>query len=66
MPLSEFSEVLWKSAFLGLMVYRVYEFTNLALIKNWPLKVVFIDILWGIFISVSSGLLGFWLKRLKF
>ena len=31
----------------GLVVYGVYEFTNLAVIKNWSLRLVCIDLLWG-------------------
>jgi len=32
---------------LGVGVYTVYETTNYALFKNWPLKMVVMDILWG-------------------
>ena len=32
---------------LGIGVYTVYETTNYALFKNWPLKMVVMDILWG-------------------
>ena len=32
---------------LGLGVYAVYETTNYALFKNWPLQMVIMDVLWG-------------------
>ena len=32
---------------LGIGVYTVYETTNYALFKNWPFKMVIMDILWG-------------------
>jgi len=32
---------------LGLFVYGVFELTNYSLLKNWSLKVVVIDTLWG-------------------
>lgn len=32
---------------LGIGVYTVYETTNYALFKNWPLQMVIMDILWG-------------------
>ena len=32
---------------LGLLIYGVYETTNYALLKNWPLQMVIMDILWG-------------------
>lgn len=31
----------------GLVVYGVYEATNYAILKKWPLHVTFIDTLWG-------------------
>jgi uncharacterized membrane protein len=30
--------------------YATYDLTNMATIKNWPLKVVMVDILWGVFL----------------
>jgi uncharacterized membrane protein len=32
---------------LGLVIYGVYETTNLALFKNWSILTVFLDTLWG-------------------
>jgi uncharacterized membrane protein len=37
-------------AIFGLVVYGVYDFTNLALFKNWNLSLAISDILWGMFI----------------
>jgi len=37
-----------KDAFLfGIVIYGVYETTNLALFKNWSWLTVFMDTLWG-------------------
>lgn len=37
-----------KDAFiLGLVIYSVYEFTNLALLKKWKVSTAIIDTLWG-------------------
>ena len=33
--------------FLGILIYGVYETTNLATITNWPLKLLLIDTVWG-------------------
>ena len=35
------------AALLGLVIYAVYEFTNLSLFKNWSYLTAFIDTLWG-------------------
>ena len=32
---------------LGVCVYGVFDTTNMAIFKNWPLKAVVIDTLWG-------------------
>ncbi len=57
---------LWVGGLFGLVVYGVYEFTNYALLKNWGLPVVFLDLVWGaILCGANSGLVYFirgWLK----
>jgi uncharacterized membrane protein len=35
------------AALLGLVIYGVYEFTNLSLIKNWSVLTAIIDTTWG-------------------
>lgn len=32
---------------LGIVIYGVYELTTIALLKNWNVKTVIIDTLWG-------------------
>jgi len=34
-------------AFFGFVCYATYDLTNLATIRNWPLKVTVIDLIWG-------------------
>lgn len=51
------SQAFIKGALFGFFTYMTYELTNLAVLKNWPLGVVFIDIAWGtILCSLVSGL----------
>ena len=35
------------AALLGLVIYGVYEFTNISLFKNWSLLTVLMDTTWG-------------------
>ena len=35
-------------ALFGFFTYATYDLTNLALLKDWPLNIVIVDILWGI------------------
>ncbi len=50
-------------ALFGFFTYATYDLTNLATLKNWPLQIVFIDIIWG---SVLTGLVstaGFYIVK---
>jgi uncharacterized membrane protein len=51
--------LLWGAMF-GLVVYGVYDLTNLALLPQWTLKVTIIDILWGMFLyAIVSFIIGY-------
>ncbi len=44
-------------AFFGLITYATYDLTNLATIKDWPVNITIIDIIWGTFLnSATSGI----------
>ncbi len=53
-----------KSLYLGILfgffIYAIYDFTNLATLKNWPIKIVIIDILWGMFITGIVASFGYY------
>lgn len=38
-------------AFLGVLCYGTYDLTNLATLKNWPLIVTILDLIWGGFVT---------------
>lgn len=45
------------AALFGLVTYSTYDLTNLATLKDWPLSITFIDLMWGSSLSilVSTG-----------
>lgn len=53
-------------ALFGFFTYATYDLTNLATLRDWPLKIVFIDITWGTLLCtlVASGSyqIGRWLS----
>ena len=57
---------LWGGLF-GLFTYATYDLTNLATLRDWPLKVVVVDVLWGVIlcsaVATISTLIGRWLAR---
>lgn len=42
-------KIFFAGALLGLVVYGVFDMTNLAILKNYPLAFVAADIAWGVF-----------------
>ncbi len=46
-------------ALFGFFTYATYDLSNYITIADWPLKVVVVDILWGIFISTLISFAGF-------
>jgi uncharacterized membrane protein len=53
-------------ALFGFFTYATYDLTNLATLRDWPIKVVIVDIAWGTVLCtlVASGsyLIGRWLS----
>lgn len=60
------SKTLLLAGFFGLVTYATYDLTNLATIKNWPLTITIIDMIWGTVLSCLvawvSFLVGNWLR----
>jgi uncharacterized membrane protein len=56
---------IWGALF-GFFTYATYDLTNMATLRDWPLKVVVVDIAWGTLLCtlVASGsyLIGRWLN----
>ncbi|MFZ2026689.1 MAG: DUF2177 family protein [Microgenomates group bacterium] len=50
-------------ALFGLITYATYDLTNLATIKNWPLLVTVVDLLWGMTISASVSAVSFLIAK---
>ncbi len=53
-----------KGAFFGFICYATYDLTNLATLKNWPVKIVFVDLIWGAFISGSVSIITIFTTKL--
>jgi uncharacterized membrane protein len=52
-------KVLVLGALFGLITYATYDLTNLATVKDWPLSVTAVDLLWGGVLATSVSYLGF-------
>lgn len=56
----EFTRVLWTGALFGLITYATYDLTNLATLKDWPMKVVIVDMIWGTVLAAIVSALTYW------
>ena len=50
-------------ALFGFFTYATYDLTNLALLKEWPLNIVFVDILWGVVLCSAVATLSFYIAK---
>lgn len=46
-------------ALFGFFTYATYDLTNLALLKDWPIIIVIVDVLWGVVLCSSVATLSF-------
>lgn len=46
-------------AFLGLITYSTYDLTNLATVRDWPIIITVIDMIWGTFLAASTSAISY-------
>lgn len=46
-------------ALFGLITYATYDLTNLATIKDWPLLVTLVDLIWGTVLAASVSVITY-------
>lgn len=51
-------------ALFGFITYATYDMTNLATLKDWPLKITMIDILWGTSLNAFTAGISFYIIKL--
>jgi uncharacterized membrane protein len=54
--------VLWGAMF-GFFAYATYDLTNLATLRDWPLRLTLVDMLWGTSLTALAALCGHLLSR---
>lgn len=56
---NSWTQALLLGALLGLISYATYDLTNLATIKDWPLVVTVVDIVWGTVLGASVSVVSY-------
>lgn len=52
------NKTLLTAALLGFFAYATYDLTNLATLKNWPIGLSVLDMVWGTALSVVAASAG--------
>lgn len=58
---NSWTQALFLGALLGLISYATYDLTNLATIKDWPLVVTIVDMVWGTVLGASVSLASYYI-----
>jgi len=58
----------WKTALtygalFGLCAYATYDLTNLATLRDWPVALTVVDLLWGTALSGTAATIGYLITR---
>jgi|SRR6056297_10883 len=48
-------------ALFGLITYATYDLTNLATLKDWPLLVTVVDLIWGMVLATSVSAITYFI-----
>ena len=59
-------QALWTGVVFGVVAYGTYNLTNMATVNNWSASIVWIDMLWGGFLTGFSSAVGIYLTKVFF
>lgn len=59
----EMRNVILRGGLFGLVTYATYDLTNLATLRDWPLLVTVVDLVWGVVLTATTSALSVWLGR---
>ena len=50
-------------ALFGFFTYATYDLTNMATLKDWPIQIVIIDIIWGSVLTAIVSVSGYYIVK---
>jgi uncharacterized membrane protein len=53
-----FTQLVLRAALFGLVTYATYDLTNLATLKDWPIQITIIDLIWGTTLSTLVSVIS--------
>lgn len=60
----DWQKALWYGVLFGFFTYATYDLTNWATLKDWPARVVFIDIAWGMFLCGAVATVSYFIGKM--
>ena len=57
------TQALLMGAFFGLVTYATYDLTNLATVRNWPLIITIVDLIWGTVLSATVSVVTYFIAQ---
>lgn len=61
---NSWSYALLAGGFFGMITYATYDMTNLATLKNWPVLVTIVDIIWGTVLNALTAVTSYHLYKM--
>lgn len=61
---ASFARAFLLGAALGFLAYATYDLTNHATLRDWPIMVTVLDIIWGAFLSGIVASVGFFVAKI--
>jgi uncharacterized membrane protein len=58
-----FGKAVLLGALFGFFAYATYDFTNLATVKDWPILVTVVDLIWGTVLTGSVAAVSYYLGK---
>lgn len=58
---NSWQQALLLGALFGLITYATYDLTNLATLKNWPLLITFVDLIWGTVLAAAVSVITYFI-----
>ncbi len=55
----DFTQLVIRAMLFGFMTYATYDLTNLATVRDWPITITIIDLIWGTTLSTSVSVISY-------
>lgn len=55
----DFTQLVIRAMLFGFITYATYDLTNLATVRDWPITITVIDLIWGTTLSTSVSVISY-------